>query len=98
MSPFNPGYIDLALGIIGVEGVGLLAWRAKTGGGPAPRALIANLAAGASLLLLARALITDAGAMATLGALTLALSAHLFDLAARWERRPRLRDEDKPQA
>ncbi|WP_294533295.1 hypothetical protein [uncultured Rhodoblastus sp.] len=85
MSAIDPFYIDFALAMIGVEGVALLAWRARTGKGPAPRALIANLMAGACLLLVARALLTDAGALATFAPLTLALAAHIFDLAARWE-------------
>jgi hypothetical protein len=85
----DPGYIDLALALIGVEGLALLAWRAKTGRGPAPLGLIANLAAGACLLLVARAVLTGAGALATLGALTLALAAHLADLVLRWEAPPR---------
>jgi hypothetical protein len=84
---FDPAYIDLALGLIVVEGLALLVFRAKTGGGIAARALLPNLAAGACLLLLARALITGAGALFTLAALTGALVAHAIDLAARWERR-----------
>jgi hypothetical protein len=84
----DPRYIDFALAIIALEGLALLAWRAKSGNGPAPRALIANLAAGACLLFVARALLTGAGAVATLVALILALAAHIFDLVSRWERAP----------
>jgi hypothetical protein len=97
MDGFDPRYIDLALALIGVEGLALLAWRAKTGSGPAPRPLIANLAAGGSLLLVARALLTGAGAGLTLAALTLALVAHISDLVARWERAPRARERGPPQ-
>ena len=86
MNAIDPAYIDFALAMIAVEGLGLLAGRARTGNGPAPRALIANLTAGACLLLVARALLTGAGALATLAALTVALAAHIIDLAARWER------------
>jgi hypothetical protein len=96
-SAFDPRYIDLALVLIVVEGTALLAWRAKTGKGPAPRGLIANLAAGACLLLVARALLTGAGALATLAALTVALVAHGVDLALRWEGEARGRDADRPQ-
>jgi hypothetical protein len=85
VNAIDPAYIDFALAMIGVEGLGLLAWRAWTGNGPAPRALIANLTAGTCLLLVARALLTGAGALPTLAALTLALAAHIFDLAVRWE-------------
>jgi hypothetical protein len=86
VNAIDPAYIDFALAIIGAECLGLLVWRARTGNGPAPRALIANLTAGACLLLVARALLTGAGALATLAALTVALAAHIIDLAVRWER------------
>ena len=88
MNAMNTVFIDVALAMIGVEGLALLAWRARTGRGPAPRALIANLTAGACLLLVARALLNGAGPLATLVPLTLALVAHVFDLAARWEGAP----------
>jgi hypothetical protein len=97
----NAGFIDAVLALIGVEGLGLLIWRAKTGTGPAPRALIANLAAGACLLLVVRALITGAGLIATFVPMTLALVAHGLDLAARWERTPKAPDaggDKKPKA
>lgn len=94
MGGVHPAFIDLALALIGVEGLALLAWRAKTGRGPAPLGLIANLSAGACLLLVARTLITGTGAMATLAALTLALVAHVIDLVARWEA-PQTCAEDK---
>lgn len=97
MYAIDPRYIDFALAMIGVEGLALLAWRAWTGRGPAPRALIANLSAGACLLLVARDLLTGASALATLVALTLALAAHVFDLAARWEGVPRAREMDPPK-
>jgi hypothetical protein len=94
VNAIDPAYIDFALAMVGVEGVALLAWRARTGKGPAPRGLIANLAAGACLLLVARALLTGAGVLATLAALTLALAAHILDLAARWEGPSRAREAD----
>jgi hypothetical protein len=98
MNAVNPALFDVALALIGVEGLTLLAWRARTGKGPAPRALIANLTAGACLLLVARALVTGAGAFATLVPLTLALIAHVFDLAARWESGPRASGAKAPGA
>lgn len=96
MSAIDPVYIDGALALIGVEGLALLTWRARTGNGPAPRGLIANLAAGASLLLVARALLTGAGEFAILIPLTLALVAHVVDLASRWEGAPGARAADPP--
>jgi hypothetical protein len=82
---FDPRYIDLALVLIVVEGIALLVYRARTGKGPAPRGLISNFAAGACLLLVARALLTGADGLVTLAALTGALVAHVIDLAQRWE-------------
>jgi len=83
---FDPRLVDLALALIALEGVALLAWRLAKGAGPRPVSLIANLLAGAFLLLVARDLLTGAGPLATGAALTAALVAHVFDLAARWER------------
>ena len=78
--------LDLALALIALEAMALLAWRWATGAGP--RALIANLAAGGLLLLVARELAAGDG-LAAGAALTAALVAHGFDLAARWERKPK---------
>ena len=86
---FDPRLIDLALALIALEGFALVAWRRVRGAGPRPAALIANLLAGAMLLLVARDLLTEAGAFATGAALTAALVAHGFDLAARWEGKAR---------
>ena len=84
---FDPRLVDLALALIALEGAALIAWRLANGAGPRPAPLIANLLAGAMLLLVARDLLTGAGALATGAALTAALVAHLADLAARWERK-----------
>ncbi len=54
-------FLDLALLLIVIEGVGLIVWRRVKGGGPRPAALIANLAAGAFLLIVARELWMGAG-------------------------------------
>jgi hypothetical protein len=84
---FDPRLLDLALALIGLEGFALVAWRLARGAGPRPAPLIANLAAGGLLLLVARDLLTGAGALATGAALSGALVAHGLDLAARWEPR-----------
>jgi hypothetical protein len=97
-SPFDPRWLDLALALIALEGAGLLAWRLATGQGPKPAGLIANLAAGAFLLIVARELLTGAGALAALAALTAALVAHGFDLAGRWERKPKVDPESAVSA
>ena len=85
----DPRFLDLALGLIVLEGVGLIAVRIFKGIGPRPVTLVANLAAGAFLILVARDLMTGAGAVWTVAALTAALVAHGVDLAARWERKPK---------
>ncbi len=96
-SAFDPRWLDLALALIALEGAGLLAWRLAVGEGPRPGALVANLAAGAFLLIVARELVTGGGALATIAALTAALVAHGFDLASRWERKPKV-DSRAPAA
>lgn len=82
-------YFDLALALIALEGAGLIALRLWRGAGPRPAALVANLASGAFLIVTARALALGAGGSWTLAALTCALLAHAFDIAARWERGPK---------
>ena len=77
--------IDWVVGLVALEAVALLAWRAATGRGPAPLALIGNLLAGMFLLLALRnALIGDSGVRIGLCLLG-ALGAHRADLAGRWD-------------
>jgi hypothetical protein len=85
----DPRFLDLALALIVVEAVALIAWRRLRGEGPRPAALIANLAAGAFLLIVARELLIGAGGLRVAVPLTLALIAHVCDLVARWERKPK---------
>jgi hypothetical protein len=91
---FEMRWLDFALALIALEAMALLAWRWTTGAGP--RALIANLAAGGLLLLVARELAAGGG-LAAGAALTAALVAHGFDLAARWEHRPKHGEANKNQ-
>ena len=77
----DPRFLDLALGLIVLEGLGLTLWRRTTGAGP--RAIWPNLASGALLILVARGLLT--GAAWVVLPLTGALIAHGLDIAARWE-------------
>jgi hypothetical protein len=83
----DPRFLDLALTVIALEGIVLIAWRRIKGEGPKPGALIANLAAGALLLVAAREGLAGASALWTGAALAGALVAHGFDIAARWERK-----------
>ena len=78
--------VDLILGLMALEGAGLLLLRARTGRGPAPAALLAFLLAGACLMLALRAALVGAGwGWVALG-LAGGLAAHLADLALRWRR------------
>jgi len=73
--------VDLILLLIGLEAVGL-AWlaRRRQGGGASVPGLLANLLAGAALLLALRSALTDAEWQATALWLGLAFIAHVFDL------------------
>ena len=51
----NESWIDAILGLVILEGLLLVAWRAWTGRGPKPGPLIANLLAGGFILLALRA-------------------------------------------
>jgi hypothetical protein len=78
--------VDLILALMAVEAIALLVLWRRRGRGVPPAQLIANLAAGASLLLALRAALTGAH-WAWLGVwLTTALIAHLADLGLRWRR------------
>ena len=76
--------VDLILALMAAEAIALLVLWRRRGRGVPPAQLIANLAAGGSLLLALRAALTGAH-WAWLGVwLTTALIAHLTDLALRW--------------
>jgi len=91
----DPHLVDFALAAIALEALALLGWRAVTGGGPAPLALLANLGAGAALLIVARATLAGAGAQWIATGLAVALAAHFTDLAARWRAAPVPQGPDK---
>ena len=76
--------VDLVLGLTVLEGLALMAYRRRTGRGPAPAPLLANLLAGICLLLAVRAALVDAwwGWLAL--CLAGSLVAHLADLGLRW--------------
>lgn len=80
----NGGIADIILALIIVECVVLLLVRAKLGRGPSPAAIIANLAAGAMLMLALRSVLVAAQWNETALWLLAALLAHLTDLALRW--------------
>ena len=77
--------VDGIVALVFVEAAALLAWRAFRGAGPAPLALLGNLAAGLFLLLALRGAL-DGSSAAWIGLCLLgALIAHLADLLLRWE-------------
>ena len=77
---------DLLLGLMALEAALFGGYHRLTGRGPPLPGLLANLGAGACLLLALRAILTGVGwqvaALCLLGALIL----HLADLRARWRR------------
>jgi hypothetical protein len=75
--------IDAILVLVAIEAAFLLAWRARTGRGPAPLPLLCNLASGASLMLALRAALTGAAWPAVAACLVASLVAHLSELALR---------------
>lgn len=76
--------VDAILGLIGLEALLLLALAARRGGGPAPASLLANLAAGAALMLSLRAALTGAAWPVVAIWLTVALCAHLVEMTLRF--------------
>ena len=78
--------VELMAVVVALELVVLVAYWRRTGRGVAPRALLANLGAGGSLMLALRAALTGAGALAVAACLIAALVCHVADLALRWRR------------
>ena len=78
--------IDAILVLVVLETVGLILWHRTTGRGPAPRAVVAMLAAGFFLMLATRLALGKIGAGPIAACLLAALVAHVGDLAARWPR------------
>jgi hypothetical protein len=77
--------IDAILVAMALEAGALLAYHRRTGRGVPPRGWIANLLAGAALLLALRFAITPMASPWIPVFLGLGLLAHLADLALRWE-------------
>ena len=85
MGLFESGRIvDLLVGLMVLEAALLWFYRRSTGHGVPLFGLLANLAAGAGLLMALRAALTHAGWEMTILWLLAALAAHAADLASRW--------------
>jgi hypothetical protein len=81
----DPRIVDAIIALIAVEGVVLVLWRALTGGGLTVAEIVANLSSGAALLLALRMAISGGLSASVLALLSVALIAHVADLASRWE-------------
>jgi hypothetical protein len=80
----NAALIDWILGLVALEALAILAWRALTTRGPQPLAFMSNIITGAFLLVALRGAVSGA-APALIGACLIAsFLAHFVDLAARW--------------
>jgi hypothetical protein len=90
MSDFvlNEHWIEAILGLVLLEGILLVAWRTRTGRGPKPGPLVANLLAGGFMLLALRAAMSHGSLIWIATCLALSLIAHLIDLVSRWETSP----------
>lgn len=85
-SLFSDGrVVDVILVLVALEACAVLGLRAATGRGPAPASFIANLLAGAFLLLASRGALAGASWMWMATSLAAALFAHILDLALRWD-------------
>ena len=95
MAAFPPDLwiVDAIIALVVVEGIVLGVWRALTGGGLPVAETLANLSSGAALLLALRMAIAGGLSASVLAFLSVALIAHVADLASRWEagsaRRPK---------
>ena len=76
--------VDLILGLVTLEAVGLLLYRRRTGRRPSAGDLLPNLLSGACLLLAVRFALVGAEWWAVAAALLAALGAHGLDLRQRW--------------
>jgi hypothetical protein len=74
----------LIAGLVAVEAVALAAVFRRAGRGALVPGLLANLAAGAALMLAVSASLAGSGWQAIAGLLGVALAAHLVDMALRW--------------
>lgn len=81
--------VDLILALMLVEGLALAAYHGLSGRGPAPLDVVANLGAGAALLLALRFALTGARWEVLAGTLAAAGVLHVADLARRFRGRRR---------
>jgi hypothetical protein len=92
----DPWIVDAIIALVAVEGIVLVVWRALTGGGLTMGETLANLSSGAALLLALRMAVTGGLSASVLALLSVALIAHIADLASRWEARSGRRPKGSP--
>jgi hypothetical protein len=87
MAAFLPevSVIDAIVALVAIEALFLIFWRTRTGGGVPIAGMLANLSSGAALLLSLRMALAGAAFDTVLALLSIALVAHLGDLASRWQ-------------
>jgi hypothetical protein len=98
MAAFLPDawIVDAIIALVAVEGIVLVLWRVRTGGGLTVAETLANLSSGAALLLALRMAITGGLSASVLTLLSVALIAHVADLASRWKRGSARRPRSAP--
>ena len=79
--------IDIILALVVVEFAALIFWKRFVGSGPRRKLVLANILAGASLLLAVRLALVAAEWPWIAACLSLALIAHVADMAGRWRER-----------
>jgi hypothetical protein len=82
----DPWIVDTIIALVAVEAMVLVVWRGLTGGGLTVAETLANLSSGGALLLALRMAITGGLSASVLAFLSVALIAHVADLASRWKR------------
>ena len=75
--------VELILGLVALEALGLVVWLRRTGRGTLARPMLLNLTSGAALMLALRASLVGAGWPAIAAWLALSFAAHLGELALR---------------
>lgn len=90
--------VDAILVLVALEALVLLGVRARWGRGPAPGALLSNLASGAALMLALRAALTGTAWPGVAAWMAAALAAHLTEMVIRfqWDGAAASPDCDKP--
>jgi hypothetical protein len=77
--------VDAIVALVAIEAMFLIFWRTRTGGGVSITGVLANLSSGAALLLSLRMVLAGREFPSVLALLSIALIAHVADLASRWQ-------------